>query len=78
MLYHSLFILSLLNLSFTVLKLAFMLKLSLFGLSLASFPRAYSRTPCVVLGLAEYLSYSFLLLSEEEPEQDFGEDGAED
>ena len=55
-----------------------MLKSKPFGLSLLLSKEHIFRTPCVVLGLAEYLSYLFLLLSEEEPEQDFGEDGAED
>ena len=49
-----------------------------YSLILATIHVAFSQPPCVVLGLAEYLSYSFLLLSEEKPEQDFGKDGAED
>ena len=49
-----------------------------YSLILATIHIAFSQTPCVVLGLAEYLPYSVLSLSDEELEQDFGEDGAED
>ena len=52
------------------------------NLSLIAYPLLLSKSifpsSLCSLGLAEYLSYSFLLLSDEEPEQDFGEDGAED
>ena len=78
MLYHCLFLVIIALVSASLLNLAFMLKSKPYGLFLASLQRAYSQTPCVVLGLAEYLSYSTLLLSDEEPGQDFIEDGAED
>ena len=78
MLYHCLFLVIIVLISASLLNLAFILKSKPYGLLLASLQRAYSRTPCVALGLAEYFSYPFLLLSEEEPEQDFTEDGAED